>query len=265
MRTSFFSRLPLALLLLIVLGAPLTAQRASPVEGRLVDARLGTPVAGAYVMLPSLRRGAISDSLGYFRLDDISHGTHRLRIERLGYMTLEQPVQVSAAAEMPTYRLEPAPAELEGVVASAPPRPLSPRMQGFELRRRLNQSSGRFLGRAELERHAQRPLPEVLRGFPGARITPATAAAHLSSNRSQPPDALRRPPTPCYAQIFMDGVRIYGQNGSASEPLPPPDLNALFVRELEAVEYYASAASTPIEFRTDTAQCGTLVLWTRGR
>jgi hypothetical protein len=132
-------------------------------------------------------------------------------------------------------------------------------MEPFERRRLRPMGGARFMDREELERHANRDLKDVIRTFSGAQITPANYRAYLSSNRSQPPDALRRPPRPCYAQVFVDGVQIYGQGQE------PPDLNAFRMQELEAVEYYPGPSSTPVEFRTPTAQCGTLALWTRDR
>jgi len=64
-------------------------------------------------------------------------------------------------------------------------------------------------------------------------------------------------------QIFLDGVKIFGQGPDKNET--PPNLDELLVRNLEAIEFYSSPSRTPPEFQTLTAQCGTLVIWTRQR
>ena len=62
-----------------------------------------------------------------------------------------------------------------------------------------------------------------------------------------------RPPRPCYAQVFMDGMRIYGQSLGADATSPPPDLNAFAAHGIEAIEFYRPGASTPPEFCTDAS------------
>ena len=41
------------------------------------------------------------------------------------------------------------------------------------------------------------------------------------------------------------------------------DVSNLIANDYMAVEYYSDLASTPPGFRTGTASCGVLVLWTR--
>jgi hypothetical protein len=234
---------------------PAWSQSAGTLEGRVEDARTGAPVPEVYVSIPSLRRGAFTGAAGEFRLTELPAGTHRVSFRRVGYAETERTLVVSGeGAEVHVVVLEPSPVEVDGLVVVGGRR-VPPRMEPFERRRLRPMGSARFMDREELERHANRDLRDVIRTFSGAQITPSTYSAFLSSNRSQAAGALRGPPRPCYAQVFMDGVRLNG----------PIDLNSLRVLDLEAVEYYPGPASTPPEFRTQTAQCGTLVLWTRDR
>jgi len=72
------------------------------------------------------------------------------------------------------------------------------------------------------------------------------------------PHALNRPPAPCYAQIFLNGVQFYAMGRGE-----PPNLNEIDVNDIEAIEYYGQPSSTPAQFRTMDSDCGTLALWMR--
>ena len=63
----------------------------------------------------------------------------------------------------------------------------------------------------------------------------------------------------CYARVYMDGKKAYA--GRDGEPLF--DVNSLHPAQLEAVEYYAGPAQTPLEYSDLDSTCGVLVLWTR--
>jgi hypothetical protein len=62
----------------------------------------------------------------------------------------------------------------------------------------------------------------------------------------------------CYPSIWMDGLVIYIPDSGA----PPPDLSQFDVRDLEAIEIYASPAETPLELGGTGASCGVIALWT---
>ena len=54
------------------------------ITGRVTLVPGGEPVAGAQVVVPVLRRGAITDSAGVFRIDSLPPGTYDLIVRRLG-------------------------------------------------------------------------------------------------------------------------------------------------------------------------------------
>jgi hypothetical protein len=51
-------------------------------------------------------------------------------------------------------------------------------------------------------------------------------------------------------------------NGSR-EPTQPFDLNTITPESIEAIEYYAGAAQTPVKYSRLGSNCGVLVIWTR--
>jgi hypothetical protein len=56
----------------------------------------------------------------------------------------------------------------------------------------------------------------------------------------------------CRPQYWVDGVPL--ESGSAEEFSPD---------NVEAIELYASPATTPPQFSTRSRTCGTVVVWTR--
>jgi hypothetical protein len=59
--------------------------------------------------------------------------------------------------------------------------------------------------------------------------------------------------------VYLNNATVYA--GRNEEPLF--DVNTIRPDQLEAVEYYAGAAETPLEYGTLDSTCGVLVLWTR--
>ena len=85
----------------LLLHAPLAAQRGGVVRGRVVEAGTGTAVASAVVRVADASgRSVLTDEDGAFRLDGLEPGAHRLRIAHLGYAEREIEVDVTRAGEV---------------------------------------------------------------------------------------------------------------------------------------------------------------------
>ena len=99
---------------LLLLGLAIPADRATSqdgahlVRGRVVDAVSGVPVVRAEVSLLGLRRPAVTDSAGHFRLDRLIPASYLLRVEKKGYvsMTWEVPA-VDDTAVVHRFELRP--------------------------------------------------------------------------------------------------------------------------------------------------------------
>lgn len=117
---------PLALALPVVCGVllpggapgttPLAAQEAvdgPAVTGRVVDARTGAPVSGAFVGLDPVEEGVFTDSLGTFRLPVPERPTYRVVAEQLGYSDVRVTVSADRATEPVEIAIEPDPVALE--------------------------------------------------------------------------------------------------------------------------------------------------------
>jgi hypothetical protein len=66
-------------------------------------------------------------------------------------------------------------------------------------------------------------------------------------------------PTMCFAQVYIDRVLMNG----VGEPTQPFDLATVVPESVEAIEWYAGAADTPMKYSRMGSNCGVLVIWTR--
>lgn len=72
-------------------------------------------------------------------------------------------------------------------------------------------------------------------------------------------DRMRGAGVACYAQVYLDGVRVY-------TPAPDTklfDVNTLQPGALKGVEFFAGPGETPAQYSGTGASCGTLLLWTK--
>lgn len=130
----------------------------------------------------------------------------------------------------------------------------------FEARR--VRGSGKFITAKEMREFDDRSFIEVLRTrFSGLAMQTGATGTFLYSRGQQPPRALTdNANKPCFVQLVMDGVMIFTMGPADASP---PDIAELLTRNFDAAEYYSSAATTPPEYRSTGAICGTVILWSR--
>jgi hypothetical protein len=260
-----------AALMAVPRAVTLAQEVTGTVMGTVVVRGSERPLIGASAVLGESSRVGMSDSAGRFRIVGVPPGDHVLTIRRIGFEPMSGRISVAAATDViADIKLKAsAPAQLEEVRVVADVRRWGT-LAAMEHRRRTN-GGGTFISGAELDSAAGRSLPAVLaRKLAGVQIISygRTGAALLSSGRGQmsgrelpladPIDP--RSPRACYAQVYLDGMRIYSirQNGMAV-----PDLRDIHVESLAGVEYYAGEAQTPSEFAGEGAACGTILFWTK--
>ncbi|MDB4906062.1 MAG: hypothetical protein JWO05_846 [Gemmatimonadetes bacterium] len=260
---------------LLDLGVPAAAQSGSVSAGLASFA--GSVLAegtrerldGATVTLVELDRSTTSDAKGAFFLSGLPTGDYHLVVHRLGFDPLRVRVRLEA-----DHRLEAdieltrnAPVVLDPLQVNA----AVDRQLGDILRRRATAQGTVFL-RDELDSLRGTSVGELLRReAKGAKLIryARTGALLVATGRgmgtisllplADPNDS--RSPRACFAQVIVDGVRIYAPD--AVNRFAVPNLDQYDAATLEAVEFYAGPATTPPEFVGAGAQCGTLMLWTR--
>jgi hypothetical protein len=241
---------------------PLRAQASVPanasIVGDVTSSRDSTPVIGAQVRLPADDRAAVSDSMGRFRVAGLAPGTHALVVRRIGFAPASAVITVGAMESLyVSVILDERSQQLETVVTRADRAAFRATRQEFEQRRHIG--VGRFVDAAELREMTGEPLRLALqRHLPGVQAVydPVSSSYFLASRRGPAGRALAST-TPCYVQIYLDGIRVAGPHQGNPWPIDqvPPEM-------LDALEYY-DAATTPVRYRGNGSDCGTLLLWTK--
>ncbi len=273
-------------------------QAKAALSGRVTADSGGLPVSYAGIRVPELDRFAQADSNGVYRLDDLRVGSFVVIAEAPGFRARRAFVTVTEAGAATQNFVLARSTHLLATVdvrAKAPPR-TSPKMVDFE--RRRQRGLGKYVTRADLERYPGRQLEEVLRSTSVATqfikspsgqtwlISARQSATNMGMLASRNADYVRD--TRCHVQVVLDGAvissstalrapRVHagentGGRGGMSDPRTqvqggddPIDLNLFFTDQLEGVEFYPDATTTPVQYRTGAAVCGTLILWTRDK
>ncbi len=216
------------------------------------------PAASAEVLLPGLAKSARTNGDGSFAFVALSRGTYTVLVRDVGYRPVLARVTVPLPADsVREFVLTPIAPELPGVAVTATA--VSSKMRGFE-ERRLTNAGGRFITRADLAKHEEWPLSDVLRSVPGVRLArqPDNSVYLVSTRAAFAATISKSGADICYYQVYLDGTVIF-QPGRGL----PPNINDFAPNGIEAIEIYAGPASTPMRFSGIGAACGTIVLWTR--
>jgi hypothetical protein len=230
--------------------------------GTVLSSGKREPLGGVEVLLSGLGMSAHTSDSGAFRINDIPPGAHVVQLRRVGYAPLTLQLGFVAGDITERQFLLAKVQTLDSVVVAAS-RAAIPE---FEERRKLG--IGHFIGRDELAKQESRRMSEVLARVGGLRLERAFGGnqAWVKAGRGQQtnykPDvfsASMGAKAGCYADVWLDGVRVYA--GRDNEPLF--DINSIQPALLEGVEYYAGAAQIPARFTRVNSVCGVLVVWTR--
>lgn len=242
---------------------------AATLSGRVT--RNGSPVAGAEVWVVFKDTTVRTDTLGRFRVGGLSAGQHLIQVRRIGYTVTRDSVTLKARdVTVKDFAMDGA-RELDTVRTVGKGRAYdAPRLQEFE-KRRLSGMGGNFVSEDQLRELENVSLPNVLRNFiPGARFETKGGRVYLMSRVAS---SIGDTPKGCYASIFLDGTLLFDGSmsnpdkraGSASNLDAPPDLSQFMPLSLSGIEYYRGGASLPLQYRSRSNDCGTLLLWTRGK
>jgi hypothetical protein len=256
-----------------------------------------TPLSGTEIALPKLAKRVVTNDRGSFRMTDIPPGTYDVNVRHVGYSALQTPLTFTANKTLERRILLGRSVQLETFTVTAEADAAAATIPGFEENRKLG--LGAFLTRSELERQEGRRLSDVLEQMKGSGIVRGRGDRGWILSKRPPPSlpkcqdgqaagAVRGmsgtyakcaistagpgtgmwcPETlqekldglqcGCYAQVYLDGSLMNRGN-----PTPPFNVNELLVASIEAIEYYASAALTPMRYSSNS-NCGVLVVWSR--
>ena len=231
----------------------------------VADGDPSPPLSGAEVTIPALNLGVRTDSLGRFFFDGIPQGLFRVVIRRVGYNAIAINARFSGTDTLATdFALLPSGVALDtvNVVGMA-------KQHGkfLEFEERRTHGGGAFLTRSDLEKEKDRQLGEIVARLPGVRVSRYGAESAVASSRwvagpGRGGDAMDRrkgAQRGCYSQVYVDNVRVF--SSGVGEALF--NINSIPPSTIQGIEFYASREQTPIQYASNRAECGTMLIWTR--
>jgi hypothetical protein len=224
------------------------ARGAATLAGKVLDPS-GTPLAGARVAVEADEAAAVTDNQGAFHLSGLRAGTRTLNVRRIGFASVDMPVDVSGTSTRSvTVTMSRYVAILDAVRVSAI-RDLGLQRVGFTDRK--NSRSGKFFSPDEIQTRNPQRLINLLETAPMLRpAANATGHRYVTGRHNG-----------CVS-YFVDGLRWY--TASSNDPDTTPDA-FLSGAELGAVEVYDDM-SPPAEFMQYSNRgepCAVVVIWTK--
>jgi hypothetical protein len=288
-------------LLLVSLPSGLAAQdNPRPITGVVVEDVTGTPIEGALIILLDERdrptgSQAVSGAGGEFSVIAPNPGVFGIRVRRLGFgLTLTPQFEVLAEGPMSVrVVMVMEPVEIDALEVGG--EQIDWARRGFlaEFYHRVDQGTGRYLTREDLERYPASTILELVHlipGFstvsvgPGQRVITARRSASLQTDRFIRGQLSRVAPfsdlqknqiqeeieagerdfdllNTCPISFFVDGRPLNpGNNPSFGSVEMAYMLNA---DDIEGIEFYSGPSTTPGLFTGTDAGCGVIAIWTR--
>ena len=141
---------------------------------------------------------------------------------------------------------------------------IEPWRREFEEHRRLG--LGRFVTQEDIERLKPAQTVQLLSRLPGIRLArPRNGAKFFAYSRS---GLSSLSGTACgtgrFADVYVNGVAVYRWTPDRPyDPLDPFDVNTFDPQRIAAIEFYARASQTPVQYQNLNSTCGVLVIWLR--
>jgi TonB-linked SusC/RagA family outer membrane protein len=100
--------------------SPGAAQNTGAIQGRVVEAGTQRPLASSQVSIVGTQRGMLTNQNGEFLIPGLPAGVHRVRVEYIGFSTIEQTVRLEAGGvARADFALQPDAISLDAVVVTA--------------------------------------------------------------------------------------------------------------------------------------------------
>jgi hypothetical protein len=241
-------RLRFALFASLIAATSLGAQAPRALVGLVRDSS-GHGIPGAEVRARGNVVVAISDDSGRFHVPQMPLGARGVFVRRLGFAPQRAPIETSASGTIDSVLvvLNAVAHPLPGVVAMEPHDSLSRKVLA-EFWARRARGFGKFVTRDEIEQRGASRFVDVVRSTPSVSIMSYQGRQEIRFRGA----ALGSISRDCPPQYWVDGIPL--ERGSAEEFTP---------ENVEAIELYASPATTPPQFATRSMTCGTVVVWSR--
>jgi TonB family protein len=229
------------LALSVGVGHASAGQRASKVVRGVVHDSAGAGISRAHVSVAGV--SATTQDDGSFSIS-VASSPAVLTVRRLGFYPGEMEIEPESASTHPIdIALTPIARALEPVAIHARREVFSARLAGFN--RRLEQHTGNFITREQIEKNPNARLIDAIRRLPGVRVVTLRGAQGRSVTFAG---------SNCPPLVFVDG---FPATAGAF------DLDMIELGSLEGVEVYSTSTSIPPELMGPRGPngCGVIGLW----
>lgn len=210
----------------LLLSIPTTghAQTKHLIKGNIIDKNKREPLPYATVLIYGTGMGAITDSVGNFRIENVPPGIYRLQISTLGYKTLITPEYILSTKDLNiNAEMEESATELKEVSVTA-----------STFRRLPETPVGlRIIGLQEIEKSpgANRDISRIVQSYPGVAFSPI-------GYRN---DLIVRGGGPSENRFYLDGVEIPIVNHFSTEGASGGPVGIIDADLIREVNFYTGA------------------------
>jgi len=222
-------------------GHASAGQRASTIVRGMVHDSAGAGISRAHVSVAGVTATTQDD--GSFSIS-VATSPAMLTVRRLGFYPGEIEIEPESTSAHPVdISLTPIARALEPVTIHARREVFSARLADFN--RRLEQHTGSFITRDQIEQNPNARLIDAIRRFPGVRVTTLRGAQGRTVTFAG---------SNCPPLVFVDG---FPATAGAF------DLDMIELGSLEGVEIYSTTTSIPPELMGPRGpdRCGVIGLW----
>ena len=215
----------------------------SVIDGVVTDTSLA-PIFGATVSILGSQIHVVTAENGRFRIVAVPSGQYILVVHRLGYVPVSAVLQLADGdTARPSLMLRPIARALDTMVVSE--RAYTMRMSEFEERRKAG--FGHFLTQVDIERRHAVFVKDLLRPVLSVRVVGGRGVRRFE-------DYAYSVRSGCAFTVFVDDVQL--PKPTDLNQLPPP-------RDLAGIEIYSGPATIPVQYNSQGAWCGVILVWTK--
>ncbi|MBX6365114.1 MAG: SusC/RagA family TonB-linked outer membrane protein [Gemmatimonadetes bacterium] len=255
-------------LLLLLAAWPAAAQGTGTVRGTVTDAVTRRPLAGAQVSIVGTRIGALTNGSGVYVIPGVPAGSHTVRVDDIGFKTVEKPVTVTAEqAATVDFELTQSAIALDEVVVTGTP--------GATTKRTV----GNSVSQIDASRITQAAPTENVQQLLAARTPGLTLLANAGNVGTSSRIRIRGAGSVNAGNqpvIYVDGVRIssatqtgFGVSDALVQGTSPLDaINPADIESIEVIKgpaaatlYGAEAANGVIQIITKRGRGGGGLHW----